>query len=232
MDAQTALGRHGIEARQLPLPPGGFPIWLIDTARCRPALPEELLSDAETDRAERFKTSALRNRYIAAHAGLRILLNNRYGCALEKIEFIINEAGKTFINTNDKISFNISYSGTFVAIGLDHGDDIGVDIEASRPISDALELAVAHFTQSEQTELRRTASSSAAALSRAFLKVWVRKEAVVKAIGCGLSVPLNTIECGCGDGEVTVRPGAGRRYRTGIIECGGDPILAWARSVV
>lgn len=216
----------------MPLPPGGFPIWLIDTARRRQVLPEGLLSDAERGRAERFKTSALRNRYIAAHVGLRILLNNRYGYALEKIEFIKKSSGKPFINTDEKISFNISYSGNFAAIGLDYGDDIGVDIEVSRPISDASELAAAHFTQCEQTELRRAARSSAAALSRAFLKVWVRKEAVVKAIGCGLSVPLNAIECGCGDGEVTVRPSAGRCYRTGIIECGGDPILAWARSVV
>ena len=76
---------------------------------------------------------------------------------------------------------------TMVAVA--QGRRVGVDVERLRHIGDAAEIADALFTPREAELLR---SMSPASRSRAFLTLWTRKESLVKAIGGGLSMPLDS----------------------------------------
>jgi 4'-phosphopantetheinyl transferase len=194
-------------------------------------LVEPLLSEAERERALRFKSGALRLRYTIGHGSLRVIIRDIYGIPVERQELSRNEFGKPFLTRFPQLHFSISYGGEHVLIGVNEGAAIGVDIEIARIIADASDLSEFHYTMREREEMCRNGPSEAE-LSRRFLNVWVKKEACVKALGRGLGIPLNEVECGGGALEATVQLSERQHYRTGIIQLRGDPILAWARSII
>lgn len=226
--AQAAsLLRYGIDAVCLTAGCAVFPMWLVRMRQspCSAAL--GLLSEAELERAGRFRMPWLRNRYVAAHAGLRLLGERYFDIVASSQRFEANKFGKPCLAGVRHAQCSISYSRDHALIGLSRSEEIGVDIEMTRPIDDALELMEMHYTHGEQTVLRRMRRTSAA-FNKAFLTVWVRKEACVKALGLGLTIPLGTIECGVGDRMTTVQVGS-RQILTGIIHVPGDHIVAWAK---
>lgn len=226
----AALRQYGIEGRLLPVPAEAFPMWLVDTTRSRTDMAEGLLSTPERARAARYKTEALRNRYVVAHGGLRVILRDIYGVAVDAQPLSENEYGKPFLRSVPHLHFSISYSVGYVLIGVnDGGGEIGVDIEVPRPIVDAASLAELHYTASERMGMQ-AGHPAEAELSRRFLGVWVRKEACVKASGRGLGIPLTEVECGGGEQVTIVRLSDGQCYRTGVIQLRGDPIVGWAHS--
>ena len=76
---------------------------------------------------------------------------------------------------------------------------IGVDIERIRPLDDLVGVARSAFSARECSELFSLASSEQQA---AFFRVWTRKEAVLKALGTGFSLPSRSF-------DVSVLPGDG-----------------------
>ena len=223
-DAMAALHAFGIDVA--PLPFGPFPMWLV--AKRRPLAPAvlDLLSNAERDRAARFRTTALRDRYLAAHAGLRLLSESCFGVAAACQRYEIDALGKPRLADDPDARCNMSYSRNCALIGLSRGAEIGVDIEAIRAIDDAPELMELHYTPREKSALHRMRRSGAG-FDRGFLTVWVRKEACVKALGCGLSMPLTDLECGMDERMTTVGAGSDR-LRTGVIQASCDHVIAWA----
>ena len=176
--------------------------------------------------AKRFRLPALRNRYIAAHGGLRVLLRDYYGISRDMQDIGTQRLGKPYLIGFPRLHYSVSYSGDFVMIGIGESEPVGVDIEVFRVIEDAAELMQIYFTAAEQAAVERTAARGYCR-SRAFLEIWVRKEACVKACGCGLDVPLKSVECVSGDQMTTVQLN-GSRFRTGALNL-GDPIMAWSR---
>lgn len=222
----AVLLERGLNAQRLPSPPDSFAMWSIDTANPSSGTLEELLSDDELNRVRRFRTPALRKRYIAGHAALRVILREGYGIPLRDQAIDIDDFGKPRLKRFPQLHYSMSYSGSRVMIGVSEGRPIGVDIEMLRPIDDAAELMDVHFTPRERATVRRAAADEAS-LSRMFLEIWVRKEACVKAFGRGLSIPLNGVECGAGDQTTTVQL-SGSHFRTGALRIEGDPIMAWS----
>lgn len=167
-------------------------LWIVDLAmsaehleRCAP-----LLDGAERDRAERFLRPADRARYVASHAALRLVLAEALGCAPPDITLEAGPAGKPALAGPRRraLDFNLSHSGERALIGVAHGVAIGVDVEAIRPLPDALRIARAHFAPDEAAALAAVAPET---MEGAFFGLWTRKEAVVKALGSGLSLPLD-----------------------------------------
>lgn len=228
--ATATLRLQGIEARMLPVPSEAFPMWLVDVPRSRPGHVTELLSPAERARAPRYKNEALRSRYIVAHGSLRIILRDIYGVPINEQELTENEFGKPFLSLIPQLHFSISYSADYALIGVSENGEIGVDIETMRLITDADDLAELHYTPHERSVFQAHRPSEVE-LSRKFLSIWVRKEACVKALGRGLGIPLNQVECGGGDQVRMVQLPDRQCCRTGIVNLGGDPIVGWARSV-
>lgn len=220
---------HGLDARRLSSPPGGFPMWLIDTRRFDPRALQDVLSEDEMAAAARFRQAALRSRYIAAHGGLRVLLRDRHDIPLDAQAMERSRFGKPRLTRYPRLHFSISYSSHYVMVGIGEDEPVGVDVEVVRPIEDAAELMGMHFTAAEQAKVR-SGGASGTCVSRRFLEIWVRKEACLKAFGCGLTIPLNSVECAQEDQLTTVQSSE-CQFRTGAPQNMGDPIMAWSRRI-
>ena len=88
------------------------------------------------------------------------------------------------------------------------GAELGVDVEVLRPMPDAVQIAE-HFFSREEREVLRTVPEERVA--DAFFNCWTRKEAYIKAIGEGLSEPLDRF-------SVTLLPDEPARF----LHLGGD----------
>jgi 4'-phosphopantetheinyl transferase len=219
--------RHGIAARLLANHPPALPLWLVDARHPPRPSALALLSGAERDRAGRFRTRPLRDRYIAAHAALRLLGEHRYGIPASQQRWEAGALGKPRLADVPGAQCSLSYTATSALVGWAEGGEIGVDIEANRRIADAPELMRVYYTPAEQAERDRL-EPGGRAFARAFLTVWVRKEACVKALGEGLSIPLDTVHCGTGSNDTPVQVGESL-LDTGVIEPPGELLVAWAR---
>lgn len=230
LTATATLRFHGVEACMLQVPADAFPMWLIDMSRSRPEQVRELLSPAERARVGRYKIEALSNRYTIGHGSLRVILRDVYGVPVNDQELSENEFGKPFLSFVPQLHFSVSYSAGYALIGVSADGEIGVDIEAMRIIADAGDLAECHYTARERAEMREGRPSDAE-LSRRFLNIWVKKEACVKASGRGLGIPLDQLECCGSDQAGMVQLPDRQRFRTGMIQIEGDPIVGWARNL-
>ena len=87
---------------------------------------------------------------------------------------------------DDLISFNISHSGDYVVCAISKTNIVGVDIEEmiNIPIVDFEYL----FAKEEWNEVLIAENKW-----EAFYILWAKKEAFLKAVGCGLSEPLNAV---------------------------------------
>lgn len=144
------------------------------------------LSALELERAGLFASKKLSDKYTFARGVLRAVLS-RYICVLpEEVCFTYSGDGKPLINSKS-LFFNLSHSGELVFIAVSETYDVGVDVEHLRPIPEALSIAGNWFS-----EMERQWIFNASCKDRAFLRCWVIREAFVKAVGCGLKLPLDS----------------------------------------
>lgn len=175
-----------------PGPLDGTTVWSIDleSACDRRESCLTVLSPDETARASRFRRAEDRDRYVVSHAALRLILGRALGASPAGIGFTQGPAGKPELAGawSGALRFNLSHSGSRALVGLSRRDAIGVDVEALRPMPDAARVARSYFAPDEASALAALTDNER---DLAFMTVWTRKEAVVKALGAGLSVPLN-----------------------------------------
>lgn len=149
-----------------------------------------MLSKSEQKRANKFYFEHDRQSYIAAHALTRSMIGFVTGQPPSEIEFCTCELGKPEIALNDnapKLRVNLSHTRHMVAVVLMEEHDIGVDIEWLGRADSCLNLAETVFTPEEQAILENCADHQK---KEVFLTLWTLKEAYIKAIGKGLSLPL------------------------------------------
>lgn len=97
------------------------------------------------------------------------------------------ECNKPYFQDSN-VEFNISHSGNIVVCVITKKHNtIGVDIERIQPIK--IEDYKSHLTEYEDDII-----SSSEMPSKAFFKYWTQKEAVLKAHGSGLIIPLQSFE--------------------------------------
>jgi 4'-phosphopantetheinyl transferase len=145
----------------------------------------QLLDSNEQSRANTFLKEADKHRYIAAHGVLRIFLNEMLG---EKGYTIAKNAyGKPYVS-QASIQFNLSHSGNMILLAFTNNIPIGVDIEQMRSI-DNVELIIKEYLH--PSEVKELFACQLHDLDQVFFSCWSKKEAVSKALGLGLSFPLN-----------------------------------------
>ncbi|MBL4837435.1 MAG: 4'-phosphopantetheinyl transferase superfamily protein [Kordiimonadaceae bacterium] len=153
---------------------------------------EMLLEQAERDRAQRFHFVHDKKSYIAAHAITRSLLSTWIdGCPTDW-RFSISALGKPEVilpKCVPRLRINLAHTRGMVVVALTVDHDIGVDIEWLGRKSSFLDLAKTVFTSEEQALLAAAPPEEKKAL---FLTLWTLKEAYIKAIGKGLSLPLDS----------------------------------------
>ena len=147
---------------------------------------EKVLDASEIERANRFRRPHLRERYILSHAVLRLLLGRAAKSDPRALRFVLGEKGKPRLE-GSRVTFNLSHSGDFAAIALTDEIEVGVDVEEMRPLRDFERLARHTFSSGECADFF---TLNGDALAPGFYRCWTRKEAVIKALGAGLSYPL------------------------------------------
>jgi 4'-phosphopantetheinyl transferase len=186
--------------RRVTLPPGGTLIRWLATDDLPDAVWHRwhaLLDAEERARAERFVHAADRLQFIAAHALLRLLLTACAGYPMEHPpgawRFATGPFGRPALHPDHALpdlDFNISHTSGAIACALSRAGEIGVDIEDCARAVSHIELARAYFAPAETAELEARAG---AARARRFTELWTLKEATIKAIGLGLSMPLDAV---------------------------------------
>lgn len=169
-------------------------VWWLDVDDVpEPALARwaTVLAPEERARAQRFVQAADTRQFIAAHALLRGMLHHVGGLPAAAWRFVTESHGKPAIHPDHhwpEMSFNISHTRGAVACGMVHHHAIGVDIEDRFRPGSHLHLADAYFAPAEVARLR---AAPAAEQEELFFVFWTLKESYIKAVGKGLSLPLD-----------------------------------------
>lgn len=128
------------------------------------------------------------------------VLRERYGIDCgegRKPELIEGAHGKPFLKEYPQIQFNISHCMGLAVLAV--GDcSVGVDVEYVRPYREPLLKRV--LSEAEIWQMEEAEESGREEL---FFRFWTLKESYVKAVGCGITVPLQEISFQIGvDGEI------------------------------
>lgn len=178
-----------------PLLPGEVHVWSVRLDR--PGSSIELvttLSGDERDRASRFHFERDRRRFICARGALRRILGEYLDVDASALTFTYGAHGKPALGgfVAEALSFNVSHSGELALIAVAAPNlEIGVDVEAVRPMPDGDDIASRYFAPAEVARLR---ALPVAMQEEAFFRCWTRKEAYLKALGDGLARPLDSFE--------------------------------------
>jgi 4'-phosphopantetheinyl transferase len=173
-------------------------IWTLPTGALHAVsvMFEPVLATDELDRADRFRFGHLRDSFVIGRGALRCLLGRYLDLHPTSIRFIYGSKGKPALDACARIHFNMTHSGSLAAVAITADCQIGLDLEQIRPLSDMQQIAARFFCSEEAAEIMSLPPSER---ERAFYCCWTRKEAYIKAIGEGLSTPLDSF-------RVTVLP--------------------------
>ncbi len=168
---------------------GDVDVWRIDLAQVAGI---EALDEAERTRAMRFRHARDRQRYISAHAAVREILARYLNCAAASVYFEPDgENGKMRLPGASAPAINLAHSGGMALLCVASLGTVGIDVEQVHALTDLPELVMAHFSRAERALLRANADPI-----EAFFQIWTRKEALLKAVGSGLTVELRGVEVG------------------------------------
>lgn len=156
-------------------------------------LAEPLLTADEMERARRLVAPPVRRGFVGGRWLLRSALAVLTGAEPRLLDIQAGAHGKLLLAGHGQraASFNLSHSGDLVALALLRGRRIGIDIEVERPLTDAVLLARRILNPRERQQYETLPVS---ARESALLMAWTRKEAVLKAVGTGVSGGLSTVE--------------------------------------
>lgn len=174
-------------------------VWLVDLDRMPAWCDAGEASAAERGEALRFRFAHDRKRYLVSRIALRTILGRYCGLAPSALEFQAGAFGKPHLLQAPALAFNLSHSGALMALAIGAGSGaVGVDVESiTWTDADARWLADEHFSGPERAFVDGAKEGGRAAR---IYQVWTRKEAYLKARGCGLSVPLDSF---CTGGRCT-----------------------------
>lgn len=167
------------------------------------ALAEKMLDDEERRRASRFVHPVDRDRFVNAHAALRLYLARSLASTPREVRYLLGPHGKPrleHLSQRTPLEFNLSHSGDLGLIAAAWGRTVGVDIERVRDVADAEDIAERYFAPAERAGLRAVPSGER---TDVFFRCWTRKEAVIKALGEGLGRPLDSFAV-----DLSIRPSA------------------------
>ncbi len=149
------------------------------------------LAPDEKARAERYHFARDRDRFVVARGVLRTILGRYLSLSPQNVRFSYTEYGKPYLPFDlapSDITFNLTHSHGLAVLAVARARQIGVDLEYVRPDLASESIAERFFARAEVTTLL---SQPPLLRTEAFFHCWTRKEAFIKAIGEGLSYPLD-----------------------------------------
>jgi 4'-phosphopantetheinyl transferase len=178
------------------LPNGEAHVWRTPLEQPAERVDEFLrtLDDDERARASRYHFDKHRRHFVVARGVLRLLLGRYLDARPEDMSFSYGSHGKPSLAGKHRASllrFNASHSGELAVYSFVQEYEIGVDVEYVKSNFATEEIAERFFSASEIETLTALPKPGRAA---EFFRLWTRKEAYIKAIGTGLSHPLNEFD--------------------------------------
>jgi 4'-phosphopantetheinyl transferase len=128
------------------------------------------------DKIHKIKDLKTKKMAIFNKVFLQQILNDN----LEKLKY--TEFGRPYLE--NYLNFNISHSNQIVICAISKYGRIGIDVEELKEIN-FQGLSKRYFHKNEQQLIDN---------QRKFFEIWTRKEAILKAHGCGLRVELKQLD--------------------------------------
>ena len=209
---------------KLALAPSEIHVWRIGLDAPQSALASaKTLSPDELQRARHFAFERDAQRFVRRRIALRRILAGYTGVDAGELRFTCEGSGKPCLLRHacaETVAFNVSHAGGLALIAVCKDRPVGVDVEIVRPLNEMTAIAAHFFSQGERAAL---ANLPAEQQTQAFFNGWTRKEALLKALGHGLSVPLERFEVSLGPPE-TAR----------VLSVDGDEVAAagWSLTVL
>jgi 4'-phosphopantetheinyl transferase len=175
-------------------------VWFVDLRANIASVGECLrtLSAEEKERLSRYAFEQLKTDFTLSRGILRALLGRYLAIGPDRVRFAYGPRGKPSLAfPSVPFEFNVAHSGGLAAYAFAVGCELGVDIEAVRPLPDQEDIVRRFFSPEECDEWL---ALDARQRDHAFFRCWTRKEAYLKALGDGLSIPLDSF-------QVSLRPG-------------------------
>lgn len=159
-----------------------FPVTYLD------ALYNKLPPDRVV-RLQRFHHLADTLRGITGDILTRVVLSEILHKPAYALKFSTNCYGKpSLIGFDGKTGYNISHAGDWVTLAISSSEKVGVDIEEITTAD--LEIAKRFFAEEEYVSITSRLEDLDQLLH--FYEVWTAKESYIKAVGKGLSIPLDS----------------------------------------
>ncbi|WP_406153068.1 4'-phosphopantetheinyl transferase superfamily protein [Streptomyces sp. NBC_01023] len=205
-------------------------LWCVSTgATARvTAVARELLPAQDRERMAQLRSAADRDAFALSHAVLARCLGALTGVAPTALRFALQTEGKPELvdqGPGDRLAFSLSHTAGLTLLAVTRGSPVGTDVERVRPVA-AARIAQRYFPADEAAAVAARTERTAPEL---FFRLWVRKEAGVKAWGGRLVQGLGTRVCTAADdrpGAVTTRGPDGRTWRVRDLACVPAPYLA------
>ena len=205
----------------LSLQSGEVHVWRVDLEQ-----PEHLvqrfrdtLEDDEIHRADRFHFEKDRRAFAVSRGFLRHVLGRYLEMKPEALRFSYGPYGKPALDGQHKtgpLRFNMSHSRAVALVAVTEAREIGVDVEYIRADFASDDIARRFFSPSEVEAFNALPNDQQVA---GFFRCWTRKEAYIKAIGRGLSQPLDGF-------DVTLAPD----LPPALLRADGDDASRWSLS--
>jgi 4'-phosphopantetheinyl transferase len=156
------------------------------------AAARRLLGDEEIARMDRFHFSEHRHLYLVSHLLLRTTLSRYSNLPPNAWRFTNNAFGRPRLDPNAAsmpLCFSLSHTKGLAVVGVTKRREIGADVEQAVRSVNAAELSRRFFSPKETAALEMLAPGL---LQEQFFLYWTLKEAYIKALGRGLSHPLDS----------------------------------------
>lgn len=180
--------------------PKGVHIWLASLIENEKdiLLYQSVLSQKELVRASNYKFSKDQRRYVLSRGILRCLLSRYLEQKPQDINILYSPWGKPHLLQDLHLYFNVSHSKDYVIYALSSKYEVGIDIEYIDPTID-IDCIIPSILSSPQ-EFTYWQTIKEKEKINSFFKLWVCKEAYLKACGKGWldkkhHLPIQAIEC-------------------------------------
>ncbi|WP_340701564.1 4'-phosphopantetheinyl transferase family protein [Brevibacillus borstelensis] len=170
----------------------------------------EVLDQEERTVYERYLVDFKKVEFLLGRMLLKSMIGQKRGVLPEEVRFIKNEYGKLFLDSRHvagsikrPLFFNLSHSGRMLVCAFSEIEKTGIDVEAVKKdcCFEVMRTVfvpeeIAYVEQQETPSMKR----------EAFYQLWTRKEAVMKALGKGFSLPPLSFSVPLARGRVDEQP--------------------------
>ncbi|HET9619874.1 MAG TPA: 4'-phosphopantetheinyl transferase superfamily protein [Kofleriaceae bacterium] len=165
-------------------------IWCVDLRHGAAALAACLSAD-ERARVDQLTDPVDRRRFTIARGALRRILAAYLATTADALRFTYGAHGKPALAPGDELHFNLSHADDVACVAVSRAGALGVDVEPVRALESRDALAARFFSPRDRATL---AALPAAERDRGFWRCWTFKEAYVKALGAGVTHPLDAFD--------------------------------------